>query len=358
MQKKYKILYIDTPLDPPGGGQFSLLLLLRYLNKEKFEPLVFIPEEKKFAEILKQNNIKYKVVKNFGLFFEIKKYRPSIVHCNAPVRKYTFISATMAKIFEIPFIWHNRVVDFAGWREKLIFDFSDRVIVTSEAVKKKFLGFKNQNKIVKIYNGVDTERFKPGINTEKIKKEFNISDEGNIFGCIARFDKWKGLEYFVDMAKIIVEKIPESKFFLVGDGVERENLELKIKKLDLEDRFFLTGFRENIEEFISVFDVLVIPTSEEEPFGRTAIEAMACEKPVVATKSGGLVEIIDNGITGFLVEPKSGQALADACLWLAQNKEKAIEMGKRARETVEKIFSAEQYAKNIEKIYEKFISRM
>jgi len=85
---------------------------------------------------------------------------------------------------------------------------------------------------------------------------------------------------------------------------------------------------------------------------------MACEKPVVATKSGGLVEIIDNGITGFLVEPKSGQALADACLWLAQNKEKAIEMGKRARETVGKIFSAEQYAKNIEKIYEKFISRM
>jgi len=358
MQKKYKILYLDTPLDPPGGGQFSLLLLLRYLNKEKFESLVFIPEEKKFAEILKLNNINYKIVKDFELFFEIKKYNPSIIHCNAPVKKYTFISAIVSKVLKIPFVWHNRVVDFAGWREKLIFDFSDRVIVTSEAVKKKYLGFKNQNKIAKIYNGVDIERFKSGINTENIRKKFNISNKEKVFGCIGRFDKWKGLEYFIDMAKIIVEKLPESKFFLIGEGNERGNLELKIKKLGLENKIFLPGFVENPEEFISVFDVLVIPTSEEEPFGRTAIEAMACEKPVVATKSGGLVEIVKDGITGFLVEPKSAEALANSCLWLIQNKEKAREMGKKAREIVEKNFSAEQYVKNIEKVYDEFISRM
>ncbi len=358
MQKMYKILYIDTPLEPPGGGQFSLLLLLKYLDKEKFEPFVFISQGKTYARLLSQNNIQYKIVKKLELFSEIKKFSPSIIHCNSSVTKYTFISLIVSKLLKIHFIWHNRVISSAGWKEKIIFDLSDKVIVTSDAVKRKFLGYKNQDKIVKIYNGVDLERFKIGINSEKARKEFNISNEENVIGCISRFDKWKGIEYFVDMAKIVSDKIPNSRFFLVGDGAERKNLELKVKKYGLENKFFFTGFRENIEEFISLFDILVIPTSEEEPFGRAAIEAMACEKPVVATKSGGLIEIVDDKITGLLVEPKSGKALADACLFLIQNKDIAKGMGKKAREKIEKVFSGEQYTKNIEKIYYEFINKM
>lgn len=357
MQKRYKVLYIDTPLDPFGGGQVSLLLLLKYIDKEKFAPVVFIHKTGSMEEELKEYNISYKVVPLFLLFQEIKKCSPKIIHCNSPTTKYTFFSTVTAKMLKIPFIWHCRVVDKATWRDKIIFALSNRVVVTSESVKKRFINFYHQDKIVKIYNGVDIDMFKPGIDITKLKKEFNLHDE-YIFGTIGRFDKWKGYEYFIDMAKILVEQIPNSKFFLVGDGDEKENLMLKVKNLRLGNKFFFPGWRKNIAEFISLFDVLVIPTSTEEPFGRTAIEAMSCGKPVVATNSGGLAEIIDNKITGILVEPKSAKALAEACVWLVQNKDKAKEIAEKARQKVEKVFSHKQYVGDIINLYEEFINKM
>jgi glycosyltransferase involved in cell wall biosynthesis len=353
-----KILYIDQPLEPPGGGQFSLLLLLRYLNKEKFKPIVFIHKDGQFAKMLKENDIEYHIVKLSSLFFEIRKQDPQIIHCNSATTKYTFMSLVIAKFLNIPFVWHNRVIDSAGWKDRIIFNLSDRVVVISDAVRKKFSSFKNQDKIVKIYNGVDLEKFNPNINGENIKKEFNILPNENVIGCIARFDKWKGLEYFIDMAKIIVEKNIPTKFFLVGDGIERRNLQLKVKNYGLEDKFFFTGFRENAAEFIALFDILIIPTSEEEPFGRVAIEGMACGKPVVATKTGGLVEIIEDKITGILVPPKSAQSLAEACIWLIQNKQEAKKISIKAREKVKESFSITQNVKKVEMLYEEILNNI
>src|SRR3989339_860267 len=106
MQKKFKILYIDYPLDPPGGGQMSLLLLLKNLDRSRFEPVVFVPFRCGFTAILEKEGISHEIVPITYMYFRIAALKPDIIHCNAPTARVTFAAGLCAKTLKIPFIWH------------------------------------------------------------------------------------------------------------------------------------------------------------------------------------------------------------------------------------------------------------
>ncbi|MBU2614786.1 MAG: glycosyltransferase family 4 protein, partial [Elusimicrobia bacterium] len=350
MQKKSKILYLDYPIVIAGGGQKSLLLLLKNIDLSKFEPFVFLPEKSQFAEFLAAEKINCSIVPIWKLFFAIKKLKPMLIHCNAPTLKYTYISAIAAKLLKIPFIWHLRVTQSAGWKDRVIAKLCTKIIVTSDAVKEKILNTGNDYKIVKIHNGVDLNSFYPDVNINNLKKEFNIKEDEFVVGAIGRMDVWKGHSYFVEMAGLLAKKLPNSKFFIVGDGAERINLESKVKDLNFPPgKFFFAGFRNDIPEFVSLFDVLVQP-SDVEPFGRTVIEAMASGTPVVATNSGGPKEIIESSVDGFL-SPLNSQAFAESVLKLLKDKELYKLISINARKKVEEKYDIVKQTRAIESLY-------
>lgn len=350
---KIKILYLDTPLSPPGGGQISLLNILRNLDRTKFEIAVFVPYEYEFLTWFKKDDINFKIVPSIRLYNEIKRYIPNIVHCNSPTTRYTFYSAIIAKCLQIPFIWHNRVVESAGWKEKLIGILSTKIVAISDAVQEKFNWIKNQNKVIKIYNAVDMQKFKSGLNTQHLKEEFNIDRDTKVIGMISRFHPRKGHKLFLEAAKKVKDKINSKVVFLIaGEGEEKYKEELvKLSiNLGLKEEIIFIGFRKDIPEIINLCDVIVNCSVEPESFARTVIEAMSCGKPIISTNLGGPNEIISNSNDGFLV-PLKADVIAERIIELLINPELYNKITFNALDKVKKKFNLNQQISKLEKLY-------
>ncbi len=348
---KIKILYIDTPINPPGGGQISLLLLLRHLNKDKFEPLVFIPHKCEFANVLEEENIACRIVPTRGLFLAIKKASSSIVHCNSATTQYAFRSALASKISRTPFIWHVRVVESAGWKDKVIASLSTKIIAISDAVNGKF-PYVRSHKIIKIYNAVDTEAFKPQLNTEYLYKKLNISKDKKLVGIFSRLDHGKGHVLFFDTAKIVKDRIKDAKFLIVGDGDKKYKSYLMnyVEKLGIKNAVVFTGYRKDIPELMNLCDIVITSSTEPESFGRTIIEAMSCKRPVVSTDMGGPKEIIDNDTDGFLVSPEP-EKIAEVIIRLLSDGDLHTRISINAIHKANSKFCIENHIQQIESLY-------
>ncbi len=358
---KIKILYLDMPLEPPGGGQISLLLILKYLDRTKFEPVVFVPNECSFTRSLEKENISYKITPFWSLFFDIYKITPAIIHCNAPTVKYAFLSAVCSKLLKIPFIWHVRVIESAGWKDKLIGNLSTKIIVISDAVKSKFFWLKNNDKIVKICNSVDTEKYKPKLDIEYQYQVLNIVQNKKVIGIFSRIEPWKGHKLFLEAAKILSQSLNRSiaqsfVFLIVGDGPERKSLELRVESLELKDKVIFAGFRYDVPELMNLCDVVVNPSIEPEPFGRTIIEGMSCGKVVIATNLGGAKEIIEHNIDGVLVEPVK-EKLANAILEIISNEKKRAMIEINARGKINSLFTLTKQLSALENLYIKTLEQ-
>lgn len=350
---KIKILYIDTPLEPPGGGQISLLNIIKNINKIKFEISVFIPYECEFQNWLKREEINFKVVKLTNLYKEIKNYTPRIIQCNSPTTKYSFIAALSAKCLGIPFIWHNRVLDSAGWKERLIAKLSTKIVVPSDAVKEKFSWVEKENKVIKIYNAVNMDTFKPALDTEYLRKEFNIERNTKIIGMISRFHPRKGHKLFLESARIVKDEFKNKVVFLiagVSNGEYKEEIMKFSANLGLTENVIFVGFRENIHEIVNLCDIIINCSIEPESFARTVIEAMSCGKPTISTNLGGPVEIIDDSIDGFLVAPDA-ESIAKKTIELLTNSELYNKMAVNAIEKVKKKFNLTYQLAELEKLY-------
>jgi glycosyltransferase involved in cell wall biosynthesis len=354
------ILFVDTPLAYPGGGQISLLNIIK--NLKSYYPFVLLDKPTKINEYLEaigipfninrisKNNILFSLIRSIYL---IKVIKPQVIHCNSATTFYSFIFALISRILKIPFIWHVRIIKSAGWKDKVIAKLSTKIIVISEEVRKKIAFIENKNKIIKIYNAVDTDKFKPDINVDYLFNDLKINRDAKIVGIISRLVPWKGHKLFFKSAKLVSEKLGNSVVFLiVGAGEEEYKSELAniAKKLNIEKNVVFTGYREDMPQIINICHIIVNPSIEPEPFGRTIIEAMSCEKAVISTDMGGPKEIIENSIDGYLVEPYAG-AIASKIIELFSNEEMSDKIGKNARKKVKSLFSIEEQINKIEELY-------
>jgi glycosyltransferase involved in cell wall biosynthesis len=379
MNKKipHSVLFIERNGDIRGGGHISLVNILRHIDKELFKPYLVCSAQGSLREKVNEMGIASEIIEIkslkrlniFSLFIAIlklcrliRRWDIKIVHSNAGSTRDTLYSGVAARLAGIPFIWHVRVIESGGIFDRLISLFSTKIIVISEAVKRRFHWIKNPKKLVVIPNGVDIKRFNPSsIKIEDLKKEFGFKKEDFVIGTVGQLIPWKGINYLIDAFYIVRKENPEVKLLIVGDEVPRgsgyrKKLEEMVNSLDLKDEVVFTGFKEDIPEIMGVIDIFVLP-SINEPFGRVLIEAMSMEKPVVATKGGGVPEIVVDGVTGILVPLKDPEAMAKAVLTLIRDKKLAIRMGKSGRERVEKFFTIEEHLKRIQEIYLELINR-
>ncbi len=219
--------------------------------------------------------------------------------------------------------------------------FSKEVITESNCERVRLQsGGTKRDKITVINNSVDTERFSRATTHPVLREEYGIGDKIVTFGIIARLSPEKRHEDYIEAAKIVHQRNPDTRFFIVGDGPTREDIEPLAAN---EDYITFTGMRRDIPNVLRSLDCFVL-CSKVESLPLSIREAMSMELPVVVTDVGGNREIVAENITGYLVNPFAPKELAEAMLKIAADKEKRETMGMAARRFCLDRFDARDWA--------------
>ncbi len=230
---------------------------------------------------------------------------------------------------------------------------SDGVTAVSESLKQQtydHFGIKNDIRV--IYNFIDFERFSK-TNKDHFKKAIAPSGE-RILTHISNFRKLKRVDDVIHVFHKVNKEIP-SKLLLIGDGPERQNMEDLCRKLGLCDDIRFLGKQDAVEELLAVSDLFVMP-SESESFGLAALEAMACQVPVISSNAGGLPEVNEHGVTGFLSEIGDVSGMANNAIAILQNEKVLAEFRQNALAQAKR-FDIENILPQYESYYEEVLEQ-
>lgn len=206
-----------------------------------------------------------------------------------------------------------------------------------------------------IHNGIEPERFKPNpAERQRIRDEWQLDRDMPLIVVVARLSYEKGLPTLLQAASRLRRTHPKAVVAIVGDGPLRAELTDQINDSGLPDSVRLIGFRQDIASVLSAADVACLP-SYMEGFPNALLEACAAELPVVATKVGGIPELVVAGRTGLLVEPHRPDELAEALERVLSEPELARQLGRAARERIETHFTARHAARRHEELYERLL---
>lgn len=354
-----------------GGIEKMVSTIAQGLNKDKYDVKVYcLAEGGVLADELIRKGYEVKIL-NLRTYHNpinilrlarlLRKDKVEILHTHG------YFASTFARLAafsaRVPIIFTKVSGTYydAGFRyrliEKALSLFSDRIICVSDAVKKFAIEREriNPDKIVVIHNGAKIEL--PSQSAAALKTRWGIKEGDKIIGTVARLEPVKGIEYFIRAASKMDKMSNSVKFLIVGDGTQRQELGNLAKALRIKDKVIFTGFLTNPQDALSIMDIFVLPSSVREGFSSALSEATGFSLPVVATKIGGNVEAVSDGINGILVLPKDSSALAKAILSLLNDPVKARKMGEESRKLYFKRFSAEIMIKKIEELYDFYIAK-
>jgi glycosyltransferase involved in cell wall biosynthesis len=360
--KRIKIIYIITRLNI-GGAEMMLLDLARHLSPEFFEVKVAtVVGNGPLVEDFRKAGIEVSVFEKkgkigLGVIWKIRRYlrreKPEIVHTHLfGGDTWGRAAAILARVPIIISTEHNTNLD-EGWGKrkikKFLSFFTKKIVAVSQAVRDYSVARDRikAKKIVVIPNGIEIEKF-------SVAEKDRFSDPP-VVSVVGRLEEQKGHKYLFEALNLI-KTIPWV-LWVVGDGSLKSNLELLAKDLDLRERIIFLGARRNIAEILSQIDIFVLP-SLWEGLGLAVLEAAAAGKPIVASRVGGIPEIITDGKTGILVEPKNVKSLADGLEHMLLGVSEAKAMGERAREMVKEKFGVEIMVEQYEQLYKNLVNKI
>lgn len=259
-------------------------------------------------------------------------------------------------------------VGYGDWQKRSVrhaIRNADGVIGVSNFVAQTVIKSGRTKPTYHIVNGLDLEgsRWQPDIDGAPIRREFGIPEDAPVLGIAARLFYWKGHSFLVDALDIVRRQIPNIKLMIVGEDDKkshpgntsfRAELEAQVARLGLQDHVIFTGFRLDVPQVVAAFDIYVMPTWEE-PCAVAFIEAMAMAKPVIAWDSGGTPEMVVQGTTGLLTEPRSVPLLADAILSLVKDPVRARAMGQAGRARVLSYLTPQRMCDDAMRIYQSLL---
>jgi glycosyltransferase involved in cell wall biosynthesis len=175
---------------------------------------------------------------------------------------------------------------------------------------------------------------------------------------VGRLEKAKGIEFVIQAMPFIIDQFPQATLTILGDGSYKSELLNLTKRLHLENRIRFVGWVDHseIDAYYAKASIVLVPSVWVEIFGLVILEAMSAGRPVIGTRIGGIPEIIDDGVNGYLVEPQNPQQIAEKVLQLFLDEELLITLGRNARQKAE-TFSVEKHVDILEKVYAKIISK-
>jgi len=187
------------------------------------------------------------------------------------------------------------------------------------------------------------------------RRELGMKDGTGLVGIVGRLFPIKNHRLFLDAAARVAAREPDCRFVIVGDGILRAELEQASRDLRLADKVVFTGWRRDLPRIYADLDVLVV-SSDNEGTPVSAIEAMAARCPVVATRVGGIPDLIADEETGFLVPPRNAERLAAAVIHLLREPDVAHRVGQAARAVARERFSVERLIDDTEDLYEQLLA--
>ena len=318
--KKIRILHVAQAA---GGVDRYIRMLLKYLDKEKFENILVCSQDYRkedynglvdyFEQIemmraIGHNDLKaIKAVRNL-----IKKYDPDIVYAHSSK------AGAVARVADIG-IKNYCIYNPHGWAfnmkcstkkkamytaiEKVAALFCDKIICISDAEKKSALEKKicKEEKLKVIYNGVDIEAYENGAHGAVKRKDLNIPEDAFVVGMVGRICQQKAPDVFVRMAKQVKDRVPNAHFIIVGNGNQEAEIRKYAEDNGISDSLHITGWVDNPLNYVELFDVACL-LSRWEGFGLVLPEYMMAEKPIVATNVDAIPNIIKHGYNGMLIE--------------------------------------------------------
>jgi glycosyltransferase involved in cell wall biosynthesis len=246
----------------------------------------------------------------------LKRLKPDVIHAHDPhgvamasiaLSVGGFGEAGPALVASRRVDFHLKGNSFSKWKYRQV----DCYVAASEAIRHILItDGVPADRAVTVHEGIDVEHVvsAPALN---VHEAFWLPHHAPVVGNVAALVAHKGQRYLIEAAHLVVKQIPDARFIILGEGELREHLEHLVKEHALEKHVLLPGFRTDVLGCIKGFDLFVM-SSVTEGLGTSLLDAMACERPIVATRAGGIPEIVDDDVTGLLVPPRDHHALADA----------------------------------------------
>ncbi len=372
------ILFIHQSAELYGSDK-TLLLLLKHLDKTKFNSVVIVPFDGPLKTELERENIKVVIApvlklyrkmfspKNILKFFtDIKKAFKILDELNNEHKFDLIYSNTLAVLLgmiysrkrQIKHIWHVHEIIvhpkiIASTFPKLLNKYANLIICNSYSTMKNLTDRTKmlEHKSVVIYNGIESTMH----NETESKEEFGFASHDLILTLVGRISRLKGHKWLLSTYINKLHKDSNIKLLFVGSPVEGQEYYLDeideiISKNKLVDKVKILPFTKDLSQIWSITDIAIMPSTEAESFGLVALEAMFAKKPVVGSNHGGLTEIIVNNETGFLVEPNNETKLAEAISKLIENPELRKQFGENGYQRANNEFSVATYVSKFEKL--------
>ena len=373
---------------PPRGGEFLTSYLITHLRKDFFHPILVYANEGVIVQEIKKHgigSIQLKIDNRITSIYprEIKIYNPlfiisflwrlivggyinklrkllknneiNLIYCADNLSKLIGgIAGKMAGIKVVAHCHDDFKEDALGKTMRMLYLLLlDRILTVSEKVRKFFMvNGKISEKAITVYNGIRTDIFNREIVSDDIRDELRLKKDTIIIGSIGILEKDKGQKYLIEAIAVLKSEGIDNIFCVIcGSGPEETNLKKLVYIKGLRDEVLFLGFRNDIPSILKILDMIVITSLTIESFSMAAVEAMSMKVPVIATKVGGLLEVVDNGKTGIIVPPGDVGALCKSIRYLIQNSEVRFKMGENGRERVLRQFSIEENVRRTEGIF-------
>jgi glycosyltransferase involved in cell wall biosynthesis len=356
------IIHVSTASSWRGGEQQIAYLLLE-LAKQNIHQIVFCPKGSPLHSFCKENNIAFNAYrKRSGIdlwtAFQItglcRRTESPIIHTHdSKSHTAAFLSVFLFKN-KAPVVVHRRVS--FPIKKSLLSDIKynhsaithiicvseyARAMVTSRLLRK--------DKTVTIHDGIDLSKFAENKAGQILRDTCKLQKKHILIGNISALTAEKDFFTFVDTASYLLVNHPDFRFFIIGEGPQKQEIARYIKEKGIEDKVIMTGFMDNIPDILPELDLFLF-TSVNEGLGTTLLDAFACKIPVVSTNAGGIPEIVKHNFTGLLAGVKQPLELADAVEKIIADKELRSRLIENAFAAVHD-FSAEIMANKTIEVY-------
>ena len=358
-KKNIRVLHVDSEKTWRGGQQ-QAAYLLEGMQSAGYKTCMICQPQSALAKYCADKELPFHSVRMSGEIDFVAGYRIAticrkigynILHLHSA---HSIATGLWAKLFHrrLKLIGVRRV-DFHIRKNPFShFKYSTRLINKLVCISKEIENVAKQdgipeNKLTVIYSGVDLNKFKAIILPKEFKQQIGIPDGHIVVGTVAALAWHKDYPNLLKAARIVLDRVENVTFCAVGSGPDKDKIYSVARELGLGNRFIFTGFRQDVGNFLKIYDMFVL-SSCMEGLGTSILDAQVAGLPVIACKTGGIPEIVDHEINGLLVPSKNSEALAEAIIRLIKNKFEREKFGKKANEMVSHFSISNTIHKNLD----------
>jgi glycosyltransferase involved in cell wall biosynthesis len=291
----------------------------------------------------------------------IRRLQPDIVHAHDPhgiamaslalsLGSASGIAAVLVASRRVDF--HLKSNSFSRWKHRQV----DCFIAASDAIRQMLISDGvAAERTTTVHEGIDLRHVlaAPRVN---VHEAFWLPHQAPVVGNVAALVPHKGQRHLIEAAHLVVREIPDARFVILGEGELRESLERQVRDHHLEKHVLLPGFRTDVLGCIKGFDLFAM-SSVTEGLGTSLLDAMACSRAVVATRAGGIPEIVEDGATGTLVPPRDPAAMAHEIVRLLRDEALRRRMGEAGSARVTARFTVERMVEETAAVYARVAGR-